>query len=141
MSGPAGRVSALQGTVSRNCSGIPAHKLIRFPLAVAVIALLGLPGPALASKRCGTRVTGGRYAKVLVARGSVSCVTARGVARAYYRKIRTGAPFDGRLPDGSIYFLAGGFRCSTGLGGSQGFCASGRRRIFMSVRIGDGWPY
>lgn len=44
MSGLAGRVSALQGTVSRNCSGIPAHKLIRFPLAVAVIALLGLPG-------------------------------------------------------------------------------------------------
>ncbi len=141
MSGPAGRVSALQGTVTLNRSAVAARKLIRLLPAVAVVLLLVLPGPALASKRCGTRVTGGLYAKVLVARGSVSCATARRVARAYYRKIRAGAPFDGRLPDGSIYFLAVGFRCSTGLGGSQGFCTSGRRRILMSVRTGDGWPY
>jgi hypothetical protein len=70
----------------------------------------------------------------------VACSTGRDVARGFFERISSGDDWDGRASDGSIYYVVDGFRCGTGLGGSQGFCHHGRQRIETSVRTDDRWP-
>ena len=49
-------------------------------------------------------------------------------------------------PDGStrsrgIFYRVRGFRCSTGLAGSEGFCIRGRQHIALSTRSDDHFPF
>ena len=85
------------------------------------------------------RVAGDSKARVVV-RG-VSCGVGHSVARDYYQRIYDGDSRDGRASDGSIYYAVDGFRCGTGLGGSEAFCHHGRQLIDMSIRTDERWPY
>ena len=84
-------------------------------------------------------MAGDSKARVVV-RG-VSCGVGHSVARDYYQRIYDGDSRDGRASDGSIYYAVDGFRCGTGLGGSEAFCHHGRQLIDMSIRTDERWPY
>ena len=85
------------------------------------------------------RVAVGKSAKAKVAVRRTSCAEGRTVARGYYAAV--GGTPDGHNADGSIYFAVEGFHCSTGLGGSQGFCSHRDQKVLLSVRTDDAWPY
>jgi hypothetical protein len=91
---------------------------------------------ASASKPCGkVKVATGGKAKVAAAR--TNCRTARQVAIGYYaRQAQDPWNWDGKGSLG-IFFKVRGYRCYTGLGGSQAFCFAGKRRVFASTRSGD----
>ena len=86
-----------------------------------------------------SRVAVGKGAKAKVAVRRVSCAKGHAVARGYYAAV--GGTPDGHNADGSIYFAVEGFHCSTGLGGSQGFCSHRDQKVLLSVRTDDAWPY
>jgi len=115
-------------------------------LALALIALLltsearTQAAVAKGFTKCSrVQVAGGSKSRVVV-RG-VPCAVGHTVARDYYQRIYDGDTWDGRASDGSIYYAVDGFRCGTGLGGSEAFCHHGRKHIDMSIRTDERWPY
>ncbi len=119
---------------------------MRFRKALAPItalAFLGLPGatPALAAQPCGRPVVaGGTRARVATKR--VGCELGREVATIYYERLSGGDHWDGRGGNGAIFYAIRGFRCFTGLGGTQMFCRSAARLVLASTRPEDrpaGW--
>lgn len=108
-------------------------------LGLGIVLLSGFsPDDALAKTRtCGNvaTATGG---KARVAAAKTSCRKARQVAIGYYeRQERNPWDWDGKDPTMGIFYRVGGYRCFTGLGGSQAFCTAGKRRVFASTRPGD----
>ena len=76
-------------------------------------------------------------AKVRVATVRAPCKTGREVASGYFQRILSGDGFDGKTSDGSIYYDVNGFRCLTGLGGSQMYCHHHNRWVYASSRPAD----
>jgi hypothetical protein len=112
------------------------------PLAAGLL-LLPLSGHAWSkvvpgyTKCARVVVKGGAKAKVAVRH--VPCSTGRAVAQGYYDVV--GGKPDGHTSDGSIYYRVQGFRCTTGLGGSEGFCSHRDQKVLLSTRSDDGFPY
>ena len=108
----------------------------------AVVLLVG-PAAASASTRCG-RVwikSRGAKAKVLVGTGtSVSCHHARKLIKRAYHAEDT-RPWDGYDEYNGGYWIVKGWRCSTGLGGSQTYCKRDGDRVDGSTRTDDGWNF
>ena len=89
------------------------------------------------TKACG-KVKAATGGKARVAAVKTNCRKARQVAIGYYkRQDRNPWDWDGKDPYMGIFYRVGGYKCFTGLGGSQGFCMAGKRRIFASTRPGD----
>lgn len=115
------------------------------PLFIISVALVGVslgflaaPGGASASaKPCG-KVKAATGGKARVAAYKTTCQKARKVAVGYYERQATDPMnWDGKHPTLGIYYRVRGYRCFTGLGGSQAFCMAGNRRILASTRNGD----
>jgi hypothetical protein len=117
---------------------------VRSPLALVVFAGLALvPSPAFASTRCGRIAVHGYRgtAKVRIVSGPASCSGARGLIGDAFGAFLT-RPYQGvDNTYGDYWYVRGYWRCSHGLGGSQAFCFSGRRRIDGSFRSDDGWSF
>lgn len=75
--------------------------------------------------------------RVRVAKVGLACREARQIAVTYFERILNGDSYDGKTRDGSTFYSVRGFRCLTGLGGSQMFCRHGDRRVFASDRPED----
>lgn len=107
--------------------------------ALAAVLLFGLsPSAEEASakaKACGKvkLATGG---KARVAAVKTNCRRARQVAIGYYERRATGSGWDGIGP-GGIFYRVRGYRCFTGLGGTQALCRAGRQQILASARPQD----
>ena len=94
------------------------------------------PVASAKSKAC-AKVKAATGGKARVAAVKTSCRKARQVAVGYYvRQDRDPFDWDGKNSFG-IFYRVGGFRCFTGLGGSQAFFLAGRQRVFASTRPGD----
>ncbi len=108
-----------------------------FLSAIALGALfLLLASPASAARPCrGVPIDKGVKAKVATVR--VECRLGREVATIYFERVRSGDDWDGKTGDGSIFYSVKGFRCLTGLAGTQMFCHRQNRRVFASTRPGD----
>lgn len=102
----------------------------------SLVGLLSLPGSALAARPCKS-ISIGEEAKARVATVGVSCQFGRKIAERYFERVLNGERFDGRTRDGSIYYAVKGFRCLTGLAGTQMFCRRHDRLVFASSRPGD----
>jgi hypothetical protein len=115
----------------------------RTSLALAALAgavLIGAssgPDIALAAKPCG-KVKAATGGKARVAAYKTNCQKARKVAVGYYKR-RAADPmdWDGMNPKLGIFYRVGGYKCFTGLGGSQAFCMVGKRRVLASTRPED----
>jgi hypothetical protein len=122
------RLKAKAGGRSRRRALIPV-------LAAAVGLPLLLAAPATAARPCGPiKVTEG--AKARVATVGVSCSEGKEVASTYYQRLADGDHWDGKAHN-AIYFQIDGFRCFTGLGGTQMMCRSQQRWVLASVRPED----
>jgi hypothetical protein len=75
--------------------------------------------------------------KIRVAVTAASCEIGRQVAVGYVERALAEERPDGKTPDGSVYYEVDGFRCLTGLGGSQLFCHHGDESVFASSRPED----
>jgi hypothetical protein len=85
--------------------------------------------------------TGGHKAKVRVVKGHVACDYARTViADAFKKEAKSPFHWDGTNKYG-IYWKVDGWKCSTGLAGSQTFCRRSGRRVDGSTRHDDGWGF
>lgn len=101
--------------------------------AALVTVLLLLPSAAEARQCASVGVRGSLVARVYIQSGRITCLMAQTVAKEYYARV-TGR-WDGRTSDGAIYYRVRGYRCLTGLGGSEGYCSKrGGRRIFVTAR-------
>ncbi|HEU4737885.1 MAG TPA: hypothetical protein VFS54_02250 [Solirubrobacterales bacterium] len=109
-------------------------------LSGLVVLLLGafflLPGTASAAHPCES-ISIGEDAKAKVATVGVSCRFGRKIADRYFERALNGERHDGKTQDGSIYYAVKGFRCLTGLAGTQMFCQRHDRWVFASSRQGD----
>lgn len=104
-------------------------------LTLAGAALAAMTSPAAAASPCHpVRLEG---VKIRVATVLVPCSEGRVVATAYFERVRSGDRYDGKTGDGSIYYSVDGFRCLTGLAGSQMYCHHRDRRVFASSRPED----
>jgi hypothetical protein len=104
-------------------------------LAMTLLALAASSSSATAAAPChSVRVDG---TKIRVATVRTSCSTGREVASDYFERTLSGDHFDGKTGDGSIYYDVGGFRCLTGLGGSQMYCHHRNRWVYGSSRPDD----
>jgi hypothetical protein len=104
--------------------------------AVVAAALTVGPGTAAAATPCHpVNVDGGTRVRVATVR--VPCRVGREVAAGYFERVLNGDRYDGKTRDGSIYYSVGGFRCLTGLAGSQMFCHHHDRQVFASRRPED----
>lgn len=114
-------------------------KASRFFLAAAAVFGLALmlanPGSVTAAAPCHSIKIEGTKDRVATVRAP--CKEAREIASAYFERTLSGDRFDGITDDGSIYYDVAGFRCLTGLGGSQMFCRHHDRRIYASSRPED----
>jgi hypothetical protein len=109
-------------------------------LTIFGMLLLGMslstPVASAKSKACG-KVKAATGGKARVAAVKTNCRKARRVAGGYYeRQEQNPWNWDGKTSLG-IFYRVGGYRCFTGLGGSQAFCMAGNRRVFASTRPGD----
>lgn len=75
--------------------------------------------------------------KIRVAVVGVSCELGREVAVRYFERALNEDHFDGKTGDGSIYYEVDGFRCLTGLGGSQMYCRHHDQWVYASSRPED----
>ena len=75
--------------------------------------------------------------KIRVAVTAASCEVGREVAVGYFERGLAEDHPDGKTRDGSIYYEVDGFRCLTGLGGSQMFCHHDDESVFASSRPED----
>ena len=110
-------------------------------LTICGMLLFGMsastPAASAGTKACG-KVKAATGGKARVAAVKTNCRKARNVAIGYYkRQDRNPWDWDGKDPYMGIFYKVGGYKCFTGLGGSQAFCMAGKRRIFASTRPGD----
>jgi hypothetical protein len=110
-------------------------------LTICGMLLFGMsastPVASAGTKACG-KVAAATGGKARVAAVKTNCRKARKVAIGYYkRQDRNPWDWDGKDPYMGIFYKVGGYKCFTGLGGSQAFCMAGKRRIFASTRPGD----
>jgi hypothetical protein len=102
----------------------------------AVVSMLAIgPGGASAATPCHSIEVEGVKARVAVA--GVSCEVGREVAAGYYSRVLAEDHPDGRTAEGWIYFEVDGFRCTTGLGGSQAFCSRHDEWVYASSQPED----
>lgn len=125
-------------------SGIATRRVLasrssraRAPMFVAALAVLTglafLAPPAQARQCSSVGVRSGGTARVYIQSGRITCLMAQTVAKEYFARV--GGRRDGRTADGAIYYRVRGYRCLTGLAGSEGYCDKrGGRRIFVTVR-------
>ncbi len=104
-------------------------------LSMAQLALGATSSNATAAVPCHSVTVEG--AKIRVAAVRASCKTGREVAGGYFERVLGGDHFDGKTGDGSIYYDVDGFRCLTGLGGSQMYCHRRNRWVYGSSRPED----
>jgi hypothetical protein len=104
-------------------------------LAMTLLALAASSSSAAAAAPCHSVRVGAT--KIRVAAVRTSCRTGREVASDYFERTLSGERFDGKTGDGSIYYDVDGFRCSTGLGGSQMYCHRRNRWVYGSSRPED----
>jgi hypothetical protein len=117
-------------------------------IAVGVIAVVLSALPALASAQGGHRTRCGKVAvpvrhldaKVLVLKGPGACPIARTVIKAAFTA-EAQRHHDFLDPVLGIGWRVDGWRCTTGLAGSQTFCKRGGDRIDGSFRTDDGWNF
>ncbi|TMK57393.1 MAG: hypothetical protein E6G51_06405 [Actinobacteria bacterium] len=103
--------------------------------AMTLLVLGAMTSTATAAAPChSVRVEG---TKIRVAAVRTSCKAGREVASEYFERTLNGDHFDGKTGDGSIYYDVNGFRCLTGLGGSQMYCHHRNRRVYGSSRPED----
>lgn len=102
----------------------------------AFLALTCSPAAATAARPC-RAITVDKTVNAKVATLRVSCRSARRVAKLYFERILAGDRFDGKTSDGRIFFSVKGFRCLTGLGGSQAYCRRRGHWVFASTKPGD----
>jgi hypothetical protein len=117
---------------------ITAKKLgwLASAVALTAAALAAHPSPAAAASRC-QPVKLDEGVKIRVATVGVPCGEGREVATTYFERTLSGDHYNGKTTDGSIYYSVNGFRCLTGLGGSQMYCRHHDRRVFGSSRPED----
>lgn len=104
-------------------------------IAAAALALGAVPDGASAAAPCHSVEVEGT--KVRVAVVGVSCDLGREVAVGYFERALNEDHFDGKTGDGSIYYEVDGFRCLTGLGGSQMWCRHHDESVYASSRQED----
>ena len=103
-------------------------------LAATQLVLVGAPDAVAASPCNSVKVAG---QKVRLAKVGVPCKKAREVASGYFERALSGDRFDGKTDDGSIYYDVLGFRCLTGLSGTQMSCRHHDQKIYASSRPED----
>lgn len=104
--------------------------------AVLIALSLGISGKASAAHPCKPALLeDGSVVRVATIRAP--CRLARGIAGKYFKRIQQGDSFDGKSRKGLIYYAIDGFRCFTGLGGTQTWCHHHRRWVFASIRPDD----
>ena len=104
-----------------------------------VAALLMVAAPASAHggwQHC--RKVPTKFGPARAAARRVPCREARKVARGFYHRIATHAFPDGH--HGSLYWNVRGFRCYSGLAGSEAFCKHHRQHVFATTRPDDRLP-
>lgn len=117
--------------VSHSIGIVPGAALI----AAALISLTIGPSRASAASPChSVKVEG---TKIRVAVTGASCELGREVAVGYFERVLDEDHFDGKTDDGSIYYEVDGFRCLTGLGGSQMYCRHHDESVYASSRPED----
>jgi hypothetical protein len=92
--------------------------------------------------RCGRVSVHARHApaKVLIVRGTASCVVARAlIAAAFTAEVKR--HYDFLDPTYGIGWRVDGWRCTTGLADTQTFCTRGDDRTDGSLRSDDGWNF
>jgi hypothetical protein len=99
-------------------------------LAAALLAFAAGSGAASAASACHPVEVEGTKIRVAVA--AASCEVGREVGVGYFERALAEEPFDGKTGDGSVYYEVDGFRCLTGLGGSQLFCHRHDESVFAS---------
>jgi hypothetical protein len=104
-------------------------------LPAALLSLISGPGVASAASPCYPVEVEGT--KIQVAVTSASCEVGREVAIGYFERVLVEEHPDGKTGNGSVYYEVEGFRCLTGLGGSQMFCHHGDESVFASSRPED----
>lgn len=113
--------------------------IIRIVVGAAVLAAIQLilaGGPsAVAAGPCHPVKVEGTNVRVATVR--VPCKMAREVASGYFERTLKGDRFDGKTGDGSIYYDVDGFRCLTGLSGTQMFCRHHDQKVYASSRPED----
>lgn len=75
--------------------------------------------------------------KIRVAVVGAPCELGREVAVGYFDRALREDHFDGKTTDGSVYYDVDGFRCFTGLGGSQMYCRHHDEWVYASSRPED----
>lgn len=104
-------------------------------VAAAILSLAAPPGVASAATPCHSVEV--KRTKIRVAVAGVSCELGREVATGYFERTLNEDRFDGTTGDGSIYYEVDGFRCLTGLGGSQVWCRHHDESVYASSRPED----
>lgn len=77
------------------------------------------------------------HTKIRVAVAGPSCELGREVAIGYYERALDGGHFDGTNTEGAVYYEVDGFRCVTGLAGSQIWCRHHDESVYASSRPED----
>lgn len=104
-------------------------------LAAALLCFAIGSGSAIAATPCHSVEVEGTTVQVAVA--GASCELGREVAGGYFERTLNEDHFDGKTGDGSIYYEVDGFRCLTGLGGSQMYCRHHAEWVYASSRPED----
>lgn len=128
-----GRSASISSSVSK---GSRVRTFLFSGLVVLLAAFFSLPGTASAARPCDS-ISISEDAKARVATVGVSCRFGRKIAERYFESVLNGERHDGKTKDGSIYYAIKGFRCLTGLAGTQMFCHRHDRWVFASSRPED----
>lgn len=102
--------------------------------AVALFSIVG-PDQAFAASPCHSVEV--KSTRIRVAVAGASCELGREVSVGYFVRALEGDHFDGKTGDGSVYYKVDGFRCLTGLGGSQMYCRHRDEVVYASNRPED----
>lgn len=101
----------------------------------AILSLGALPGIASAAKPCHSVEV--KRTKIRVAVAGASCELGREVATGYFERALAEDNFDGTNREGAVYYEVDGFRCVTGLAGSQMYCRHHDESVYASSRPED----
>lgn len=104
-------------------------------LLVAALIVFFDSGRATAAAPCDSVEV--ESTKIRVAVTDTSCEVRREVAVQYFQWVQDEDHFDGKTADGSVYYEVEGFRCLTGLGGSQMYCRHQDEAVYASGRPED----
>lgn len=104
-------------------------------LSAALLSCAFQSVSASAAAPCHSVEVGSTNIRVAVA--GASCELGREVSIGYFERALEEDHFDGKTGDGSVYYEVDGFRCLTGLGGSQMYCRHGDESVYASSRPED----